>query len=110
MLLLVALTAAAAALASVEIVAAAGNANAGQNLIILLLDGQRKIFAYCAHNKLYLSTGYGAQTFNRTDPKLQQAFDTLIKNGVKAEHLKPVFPTQSYPVSSRKMVVKVDNI
>lgn len=48
------------------------------NLIILLIDG------------------YGAELFNKTDSKLQDAATELIKNGVRAD-LKPVFPTQSYP-------------
>ncbi|KAI6201052.1 Ectonucleotide pyrophosphatase/phosphodiesterase family member 6 [Aphelenchoides besseyi] len=50
-----------------------------QNLIILLIDG------------------YGANLFNRTDPKIQQAANLMISKGVRAEYLKPVFPTQSYP-------------
>lgn len=51
----------------------------GQNLIVLLIDG------------------YGASLFNRTNAKLQYGAQTLLKNGVQAEGLKPVFPTQSYP-------------
>ncbi|CAD5221849.1 unnamed protein product [Bursaphelenchus xylophilus] len=51
----------------------------GQNLILLLIDG------------------YGASLYNRTDPKLQNGAQMLIKNGVQAEYLKPVFPSQSYP-------------
>ncbi|KAI6241680.1 Ectonucleotide pyrophosphatase/phosphodiesterase family member 6 [Aphelenchoides fujianensis] len=50
-----------------------------QNLIILLIDG------------------YGANLFNRTDPKLQHAANLMISKGVRAEYVKPVFPTQSYP-------------
>lgn len=51
----------------------------GQNLIVLLVDG------------------YGASLFNRTNAKLQYGAQTLLENGVQAEGLKPVFPTQSYP-------------
>ena len=54
------------------------NKKLGPNLIILLIDG------------------YGANLFNRTDPKLQPAASKLLKHGVHAEYLKPVFPTQSY--------------
>ena len=48
------------------------------NLIILLIDG------------------YGAELFNKTDSKLQDAATELMSNGVRSD-LKPVFPTQSYP-------------
>uniref|UniRef100_A0A914DAD2 Uncharacterized protein n=1 Tax=Acrobeloides nanus TaxID=290746 RepID=A0A914DAD2_9BILA len=51
----------------------------GQNLIVLLIDG------------------YGAELFNRTNARIQGGTQTLISNGVQAEYLKPVFPTQSYP-------------
>ncbi|KAI1725456.1 type I phosphodiesterase / nucleotide pyrophosphatase domain-containing protein [Ditylenchus destructor] len=51
----------------------------GQNLIILLIDG------------------YGATLFNRTNAKLQHGAEILLQNGVQAEYMTPVFPTQSYP-------------
>lgn len=51
----------------------------GQNLIILLIDG------------------YGASLLNKTDEKFQTGVQTLIENGVQAEYLQPVFPSQSYP-------------
>lgn len=51
----------------------------GQNLIVLLIDN------------------YGAKLFNQTNAKLQYGAQTLLENGVQAESLKPVFPTQSYP-------------
>lgn len=51
----------------------------GQNLIILLIDG------------------YGANLFNRTNAKLQHGAEILLQNGVQAEYMTPVFPTQSYP-------------
>ena len=51
----------------------------GQNLIILLIDG------------------YGAELFNRTNAAVRVGAETLLSNGVRAEYLKPVFPTQTYP-------------
>lgn len=51
----------------------------GQNLVILLIDG------------------YGASLFNRTNAQLQYGAQTLLSNGVQAEYMRPVFPTQSYP-------------
>lgn len=51
----------------------------GQNLIVLLIDG------------------YGANLFNRTNAKIQHGAEILLQNGVQAEYMKPVFPTQSYP-------------
>ncbi|KAE9556526.1 hypothetical protein FO519_000220 [Halicephalobus sp. NKZ332] len=51
----------------------------GQNVILLLIDG------------------YGAELFNRTNAAVRVGAETLLTNGVRAEYLKPVFPTQSYP-------------
>lgn len=51
----------------------------GQNLIILLIDG------------------YGASLLNKTDEKFVQGIQGLIENGVQAQYLQPVFPSQSYP-------------
>jgi predicted AlkP superfamily pyrophosphatase or phosphodiesterase len=51
----------------------------GQNLVILLIDG------------------YGANLFNKTNAKLQYGAQTLLSQGVQAEYMQTVFPTQSYP-------------
>uniref|UniRef100_A0AC35FH19 Ectonucleotide pyrophosphatase/phosphodiesterase family member 6 n=1 Tax=Panagrolaimus sp. PS1159 TaxID=55785 RepID=A0AC35FH19_9BILA len=51
----------------------------GQNLILLLIDG------------------YSAELFNRTNAAIKVGAETLLSNGVHAEYLQPVFPTQSYP-------------
>uniref|UniRef100_A0A914H1A5 Matrin-type domain-containing protein n=1 Tax=Globodera rostochiensis TaxID=31243 RepID=A0A914H1A5_GLORO len=52
---------------------------AGQNLILLLVDG------------------YGANLFNQTDSRTKSGTRTLLENGMEATSLKPVYPTQSYP-------------
>ncbi|CAK5083689.1 unnamed protein product [Meloidogyne enterolobii] len=51
----------------------------GQNLILFLVDG------------------LGANLFNNTDSRMKFGAKTLIENGVEADYLIPVFPTQSYP-------------